>query len=58
MTTKDPKKVEAGRRLAEYNCKKREERKAQKSEEPKSEVSQYYSIGVVVAVGIIGGLGY
>ena len=31
VTTKDPKKVEAGKRLAEYNCRKREELKAQKS---------------------------
>ena len=29
MTTKDPKKVEAGKRLAEYNRKKREELKNQ-----------------------------
>ena len=33
MTTKDPKKIEAGRRLAEYNCRKREELKAQKSKQ-------------------------
>ena len=25
VTLKDPKKVEAGKRLAEYNCRKREE---------------------------------
>ena len=31
VTTKDPKKVEAGKRLAEYNRRKREELKAQKS---------------------------
>ena len=53
VTTKDPKKVEAGKRLAEYNRKRREELKAQKSE-----VSQYYGIGAVLAVGVIGGLGY
>ena len=57
-TTKDPKKVEAGKRLAEYNCKKREELKAQKSEvEPKLTLSTCYSIGALLAVGVIGGLG-
>ena len=55
---KDPKKVEAGRRQAEYNCRKREELKVQKGEELKSEVSQYYGTGAVLAVGVIGGLGY
>ena len=29
FTTKDPKKVKAGKRLAEYNCRKREELKVQ-----------------------------
>ena len=53
VTTKDPKKVEVGKRLAKYNRKKREE---QKSEVLTS--SQYYSIGAVIAVGVIGGLGY
>ena len=58
VTTKEPKKVEAGERLAaiEYNRKKREELKAQKS---KSEflTSNQYGIGVVLAVGVIGSLG-
>ena len=53
VTTKDPKEVEAGKRLAVHNRKKGEELKAQKSE-----VSQYYSIGALPAVGVIGGLGY
>ena len=56
VTTKNPKKVEAGKRLAEYNRRKRE-LKAQKREGP-SGVSQYYGIGAVLAVGVIGGLGY
>lgn len=35
VTTKDPKKVEAGKRLAAYNKKKREELKNQpKSQQP------------------------
>ena len=50
VTTKNPKKVEAGKRLAEYNRKKREALK--------SEVSQYYGIGALLAVGVISGLGY
>ena len=60
VTTKDPKKVEAGKRLAEYNHRKREELKAQKSKqvEPMLTSSQCYGIGVVLAVGVIGGLGY
>ena len=53
VTMKDLKKVEAGNRLAAINHKKREARKA------KSEgVNQYYGIGVVLAVGMIGGFGY
>ena len=60
VTTRDPKKVEAGKRLAAHSRKKRE----QKSKvEP---MSQYYSIGfscafgagAVIAVGVIGSLGY
>ena len=59
VTTKNPKKVKAGRRLAEYNRKKKEELKAQKSEvEPMLDSSQHYGIGAVLAVGVIGGLGY
>ena len=53
VTIIDPKKVEAGRRLAGYNRRKREELKS------KVELSsQYYSIGAVLAVGVIGGHGY
>ena len=59
VTMKDPKKVAVHRRLAEYNRKKREELKAQKSEaEPKLTSSSCYGIGAVLAVGVIGGLGY
>ena len=59
VTTNNPKKVKAGRRLAEYNRKKKEELKAQKSEvELLLDSSQHYGIGAVLAVGLIGGLGY
>ena len=53
VTTKDPKKVEAAKRLAVHSRRKREKLKVQKSE-----VNQYYGIGAVLAVGVIGGLGY
>ena len=62
VMTKDPKKVEAGKRLAEYNRRKREELKVQKSEskhvEPMLTSGQCYGIGTVLAVGVIGGFGY
>ena len=59
VMTKDPKKVEVGRRLAEYNHRKREELKVQKSEvKPMLDLSMCYGIGAVLAVGVIGGLGY
>ena len=59
VTTKNPKKVEAGKRLAESNGKKREVKK--REEQVKLEASganQYYGIGAVLALGVIGGLGY
>ena len=56
VTTKNPKKVEAGKRLAESNRKKRETKKQAKLEA--SGVNQYYGTGAVIALGIIGGLGY
>ena len=56
VTTKNPKKVEAGKRLAESNRKKREAKKQAKLE--KGGVNQYYGIGAVLALGVIGGLGY
>ena len=63
VTTKNPKKVEAGKRLAESNRKKKEVKK--REEQVKLEksrnwrpVNQYYGIGAVLALGVIGGLGY
>ena len=47
VTTKNPKKVKAGKRLAESNCKKREAKK--REEQAKLEasgVNQYYGIGL------------
>ena len=56
VTTKNPKRVEAGKRLAESNHKKREAKKEVKLEV--IGVNQYYGIGAVLALGVIGGLGY
>ena len=59
VTTKNPKKVEAGKRLAESNCKKREAKKREERVKLEaSGVNQYYGTGAVLALGVIGGLGY
>ena len=58
VTTKNPKKVEAGQRLAAHNRKKREEQRKEQAQLKKTGVNQYYSIGAVIALGVIGGLGY
>ena len=58
VTTKNPKKVEAGKRLAESNHKKREVKKREQAKLEASGVNQYYGIGAVLALGVIGGLGY
>ena len=61
VTAKNPKKAEASKMLAEHNLRKREAKKreeqAQAQSEAKSRVNQYYGIGVVIAVGVIGALG-
>ena len=56
VTMKDPNKVEAGKRLAAINCKKRETEKSEEAQNGR--MNQYYGIGAVIAVGVIGGLGY
>ena len=66
VTTKNPKKVEAGKRLAEHNHKKREVKKREEQVQLEktvewgfaSGVNQYYGIETVIALGVIGGLGY
>ena len=58
VTTKNPKKVEAGKRLAESNRKKREAKKREQVKLEASGVNQYYGIGAVIALRVIGGLGY
>ena len=59
VTTKNPKKVEAGKRLAESNHRRREaKQREEQAKLEKSGVNQYYSIRAVIALGVIGGLGY
>ena len=66
VTIKDPKKVEAGKRLAAINYKKREAKKREEQAQLErtagrgfaSGMNQYYRIGALIAVGVIGGLGY
>ena len=60
VTTKNLKKVKVGKRLAEHNRKKREEQRKEqvKLKKTASGLSQYYGIGAVIALGVIGGLGY
>ena len=59
VTTKDPKKVEAGKRLAAINCKKKEAKKREEQVQlEKSGMNKYYGIGAVIAVGVIGCLGH
>ena len=60
ITTKNPKNVEAVKRLAVHSHKKREEKRKEQVELEKtsSGVNQYYGIGAILALGVIGGLGY
>ena len=49
-----------GKRLVEHNHKKREEQRKEQAKLGKatSRVNQYYGIGAVIALGVIGGYGY
>ena len=61
VTTKDPKKVEAGKRLAAINHKKREAKKREEQaqlEKTTSGVNQYHGIGAIIALRVIDGLRY
>lgn len=67
MTTKNPKKVEAGKKLAEYNRKKREELKnasvtptsnRDESTPTKQSTMDNYVMGGVLGLGLVGGLAY
>ena len=53
--------MEAGKRLAAINHKNREEKKREEQaqlERTTSRVNQYYGLEAVIALGVIGGLGY
>ena len=58
VTTKNSKKLEASKKLAVHNHKKREERRKEQAQLEKTRVNQYYGIGAVIALGVISGLGY
>ena len=58
VMTKDPKKVEAGKRLAEYNHRKRETQNSEELKLQKSEVLTSSMCYSMLAVVVIGGLGY
>ena len=57
---KEQKKVEPGKRLAVHNRRRREEQRKEqaKLEKTASRVNQYHGIGAVIALGVLGGLGY
>ena len=54
---KNPEKVKVGERLAEYNCRKREER-TQLAKAQSAPKLTYHGTGAVVAIGTLGALGY
>ena len=48
-----------GKRLAAINHKKREvKKKEEQAQLEKTGMNQYYGIGAIIALGVIGGLGY
>ena len=57
---KDPKKVEAGKRLAEFNCRNKEKlaQPEAKAKESKPKPSQAYGFRAVIAVVVLGLLCY
>ena len=57
--TKNPKKVEQGKRLVEWNLKNKGKlAQVAKAQESEPKLSQAYGIGAVIAVGVLGLLGY
>ena len=57
VTTKDPKKAEVGKRLAESNRSKREERARLAKAQCESKLT-YYGTGAIVAIGALDILGH
>ena len=52
VTTKDPKKVEAGKKLAEYNKKKHKQLKQQQEQEQSNMIMSYISNSSTIGIGI------
>ena len=57
VTTKDPKKVAAGKKLAEFKRRKKEEL-AQEAKARESKPKLSHSVGAVIVIGVLGLLGY
>ena len=57
VTRKDPKKVETGKRLAEWNYRKEEENAQMTKTQSESKLT-YYGTGAVVAIGALDVHGY
>ena len=57
VTMKDPKKVKQGKKLAEFNHRRREGL-AQEAKAKENEPNLTYGMGAVIAVGVLGLLGY
>ena len=55
---KEPKESRSWKRLAESNHKKREEKRKEQAKLESRGVNQYYGIGAVLALRVIGSLGY
>ena len=56
---KNPKKAEQCKRLVEWNCQNKEKLvQTAKDQERKPKLSQAHSVGAVIAVGVLGLLGY
>ena len=57
ITTKDPKKVAVGKRLAEWR-RENKEKLTQEAKAQENKTNLSYGIGAVIAVGVLGLLGY
>ena len=57
VTMKDPKKVKHGKRLAEHNRRKREERALLAKARSESNIT-YYGTGAVIVIGALAIIGY
>ena len=53
ITTKDPKKVKQGKKLAEHNRRKREKRERLAKAQSESNIT-YYGAGAIVAIRVLG----